>query len=316
MPRLGREKIYIGAEAKHGKTYAWMVIAKHLIPTGVKFVVIQSDDGVSKVAAELGVKIVNSDANGNVMPMPPNLSGPGLYVYPTFREWKEAYSYFDKIETWEAQRTLGNNDWVVVEGLDIIRTVTSGEFADRTAGLWDKPVDRKIAPSSWEAFINKRNDKRPILEGTDWNAIDTEIGKCLDYICYQARFNILATTGIEAAPEGQYGASKSATETQAWYAAMGMPVHFRGQRDYVRKFDTLILLGKSIGQGYTFQVFGDRGATMRNQNPNNRQVPPIMLHQDFYNDFLVKMAGWPMAESQPALVNNGASPVPPPPRLP
>ena len=57
MTRLGRERILFGGEAKNGKSYTWMTIAKGLTSYGVKFVVTQPDDGVTKVANEAGVAL-------------------------------------------------------------------------------------------------------------------------------------------------------------------------------------------------------------------------------------------------------------------
>lgn len=311
MPRLGREKILLGGDGKTGKTYAYVMIAKHLIPAGSKMVVLQTDDGVTKVCEELGVKVTPVHGQTNA------LSTPGFYLSPVHREWMNAWGMIEALERWEKAKQLGEKDWVIWDGLDILRETTSLEYAERTAQLWDKPVDRKLAPSSWEAFINKRNSKRPILEGSDYQAIDGEISKAIDYLCYQATFNVIACTGVRPRREGQYADSEGARMTAAWYASMGMPVEFSGHAGYPRKFDTLILTGKSLAQGYTFQVFGDRGRSL-----GQGVTPPQEKHLDFYNDFLCRYAGWNAGwnatnQTPPivpvAAANGNGSVVPPPP---
>ena len=96
-----------------------------------------------------------------------------------------------------------------------------------------------------------------------------------------------------------------------------MPVKFSGYKKTPRVFDTLILLGKSLSAGYTYQVYGDRGV-----GASNGRTPVISPNTDFYHDFLLKggfempgLASLPQvsAPPRPPTTPLPASPVPTPP---
>lgn len=270
MPRLGRERILIGGESKTGKTFSWMKMVKHL--PQAKFVCVEPDDGVTKIAEEQGVQIIR----------PPLQPQPGkVFLFPVMMDWPTAYSQVEQIEKWANANIIGGNDWVITEGLDIIVDVMAGEYAERTADIiTGGSATKGLAPSSWNAFIEKRRKKAPILEGSDYQAIYTEFRKALNYFAYQMPCHWMATAGVEQVRSGQYTDDQ---DTKEFYASMGMPVKVSGYKRVPRMVDSLVLAGRSLSRGFTFQVYADRG-----QKVSPGQTPPVLVNNDFYLDFLQK----------------------------
>lgn len=301
MVRLGRERILMGSEPKFGKTTAEAAIIKGL--PGSKFIVCEFDDGFTKVMNEHGIPIVRIMADMQALP------AGHVFKFPVPSEWMDFYEQVSAIERWCGVGILGSKDWVITEAMDICYDEIIGEYAERTAessmGRMEKKGSKAtvgLAASSWNNFIAKRNGGGPILEGSDYNAIYTELRKTLNYLCYQMPCNWIATVGTEQVTKGEY---ENRDETN-FYASMGMTVKYQGYKKLPRMCDTLVQFGKSM-TGYTYQIHGDRG-----QVGQPGKVAALMPHgntadRNFFKDFLVANG----FQVQGSLPQNGLSaPVP------
>lgn len=275
--RLGRERILMGSEAKAGKSTAIAKLIKGL--PNSRFVILVADDGFAKVAVENEIVVGKMDQPTDKIK--PAMKSEQVLVFPNPTQWMDFYYDTEMVQRWIAEGKLGPNDWVITEALDITYDEIISEYAevmvDSTVAVQTGNGNR-LAPSSWASFIEKRKKKAPILEGSDYNAIYTELRKCINYYAYQCPCNWIATVGIEEIRTGQY-ADK---EEQEFYASVGMPVKFQGYKKVPRMVDTLVLFYKSMGSGYTFQVWADRGVKQREPN----KIPERVKNEDFYKQFL------------------------------
>lgn len=305
MSRLGREKIMAGGNSGAGKTRAWLTMARKM--SASKFVVLDADDGTEKVAKELGIPYRR-------MSKPYQLS-PGVNLFPVYHHWSDFYEQASQIESWSESRVLTGDDWVIIEGLDIVCDNIKYEFAQGAYGSGTQGVSATratgahMAESSFQAFIARRRAGNPIIEPSDYDAIYTELQESINYLVLQSPTNVIATVGVQPPREGTYANGATARAESEWYASMGMPVRFAGWWKLPRKFDTLIVFDKSMGAGYTFQVFKDRGEQARGGTGSATTVPQRKPNIDFYQDYLVAMVGW---EGQQTL----AAVAPAPPRVP
>lgn len=313
MPRLGREKLYFGGDTGAGKTRAWVSIAAGI--PNCKFIALETDDGIFKIADELGVSCHRMVKTGNDWQI--NRSAT-INVFPTYSEWDDFYKQAEQCERWWQNRVIGPDDWLIIEGLDILGDNIKYEFAKGAYGSGTQGVTQTraqnahMADSSFGAFINRRRAGNPIVEPADYDGIYTELQEVVNTLVMASPCNVVATVGVQAQREGTYANTNSARLEADWYASMGMPVRFSGWWKLPRKFDTLIVFGHNVG-GYNFQVFKDRGGNNRGTAVANNQIAPIKNNTNFYQDYLVNMVGWGQASSvvMPA-TQAAAAPVLPP----
>lgn len=304
---MTREKILGGGESGAGKTYAAMSIARYLQDSGTgKMIAIEPDDGIEKVAKEWGVTMNRID------PARPVLTpGVALHVFPVATQWSDLHSYAEQIDKWGQQRQVYTDDWVLMEGIDIISALIRYEFVEEVYGSVGTDMDKNrakkagMATSSWDAILARRKAGNPIIEPSDYDGIYSELRRPISFLAYQCPANLIATAGTTAFRDGNYGDSPASRE---FYVNLGMPVKFEGWKYYPRMFDTLMLFKHSLSQGYQFQMFKDRGGSQRG-TVNTGLMPPDIKHENFCKQYLIDMAGYgvqPVVTPPPMLV------VPPP----
>lgn len=273
--RLGRERILMGGESKSGKSTAIAKLIKGM--PNSRFIIIQADDGFGKVATEN--EIILGEIDQPTDKSNPVMKTNQVLVFPNPTQWMDFYWDTSTIQKWVAEGKLKSSDWVITEAIDITYDEIIGEYAESTAAVAQNDgKGNKLAPSSWGTFIAKRKKEAPILEGSDYNAIYTELRKCINYFAYQCPCNWIATTGVEEIRTGMY----SDKAEQDFYASIGMPMKFQGYKKVPRMVDTLVLFYKSIITGYQYQVWADRGNKLGGPNKVSAKVP----HTDFYKQFL------------------------------
>ncbi len=297
--RLGREKILICGDPKVGKTRSALTFARGLPQS--KFIILEPDDGSVKILNELKLQY------DEITPSRLSLGERQVQLFrPMPKGWNGYYSCLERISKWVDEHRIGSEDWVITEGLDIVVENMRHEFSDRTAQAAIAKAEIKgVQPSSWEAYIAKRQQGKPIIDRGDWDAIYSEFSSALNFFALQMPCNWIGTSGTTEI-ERDDKQTKDSQQEQQFYASMGMPVKVAGYRQVPRKVDTILLLGKSLATGYSFQVYGDRGSELRGQNSNSRTVPQMQANKDLFQDYLVKMVGWTIPAS------NGIAPPPPP----
>ena len=283
MPPLTRERIAFGGETSTGKTYAWMMIARHL-PTA-RFFVVETDDGVKKTLEEFPdikdrVFFSRDDENCHL---------------PLVKSWDDFWGKgkgVSQIKIWADAGAVTQNDWVIIEAADILYENLRYEFIERSVVAPRLENARRGSPqvSSWDVLIEQRKSQKPAIEPGDWDAINTEFYMAINYLVFQCPCNLIMTFGVEDIREPTGSGSFSMADAPVlrnFYHNMGMPVKFGGQKRLSRKLDSAVLFGKNL-QGFNLQVYKWRG---KNLGGNGVAAVATLVHKDFYVDVL-KRVGW------------------------
>lgn len=244
---MARERQFLGGESGAGKTYAWLSIAR--ANPDVQFYVAEPDDGVNKLLEREYPDVL---AKGNVHGAVKNPDGtwePPAFIgsWPDFRKFVEA------LRSLNSEGHLSPNDWIVLEGMDIITQVIRYEYIDRTNRIDSKTKQQIEDP--WEAIIVKRARGAPVLEPSDHDAINYEYERQMAFVAYTAPCNFVGTAGITRVNFESKFSDKGQKE---FYASLGTPFKYEGHKRNPRLFDTLVYL-YCTDVGYSMQVLKDRG---------------------------------------------------------
>jgi len=241
-----RERILIGAESGAGKTYSWLSVARYNPDS--QFYVAEPDDGVAKI---LELEYPDVKAKGNVHGS--TRDAEGLWIQPNFISiWKDFSGFCNDIRKLKAESLINEDDWVVVEGLDIITQLIRSEYIADT-----NKIDRKtkeLLEDPWEAIKVKRARDAPVLEPSDHDAINMEYERQMTFLAYATGCNFLGTSGISLIHFDSKFADKGQKEM---YASLGTPYKVEGHKRNPRMFDTLVYLYSGIQ--YEMEVLKDRG---------------------------------------------------------
>lgn len=244
---MARDRMFIGGESGAGKTYAWLSIAR--ANPDAQFFVAEPDDGVNKI-----LEFEYSDVleRGNVHGVTKNPDG--TWQPPAFIDsWPSFRIFVDGLRSLNREGQLRPDDWIILEGMDIITQVIRYEYIDRTNRIDQKTKAAMEDP--WEAIITKRARGAPVLEPSDHDAINYEYERQMAFVAYVAPCNFVGTAGISRISFESKFADKGQKE---FYASLGTPFKYEGHKRNPRMFDTLIYL-YCTDVGYTMQVLKDRG---------------------------------------------------------
>ena len=242
-----REKIMLGGESKAGKTYAWLSIARSNPDS--QFYVAEPDDGINKVLENEYEDVLKQ---GNVHGA--HKSPEGLWLPPEFisQNWKDVRNFVSGLKSLRDKNELSPDDWIVLEGMDIITRIIRSEYIADTNKIDSKT--KEIMADPWEAIKSKRARGAPVLEPSDHDAINYEYEGQITTLVYTMPCNFLGTSGIERI----HFDSKFMDEDQKqYYASLGTGQKLEGHKRNPRMFDTIVYL--YVGSEYQMEVLGDRG---------------------------------------------------------
>ena len=253
---MARERIILGGVSGAGKTTAWLTIARYN-PTS-QFYVVEPDDGYIKVATlEFPDVVKNGNVHGAI-----DLNTPDFV-----NNWTNFRKFVNKIRELQAKNVLTENDWVVIEGIDIVTRNIRYEYLERVnEGKSDRDTHRVYA-DAWDAIISKRRGGAPVLDPSDHDAVNYEYEKQMTYLAYTIPTNVLATAGITNI---SFDSKFEKDEVKEFYTALGTRMKLEGHARNPRMFDTLIYLYPPAvsGQSYGYEVLKDRGISGRQTKIN------------------------------------------------
>lgn len=265
-----KERLLLGGESGSGKTFQCLALAEALPQS--QFFVIECDDGSRRLLSGEFRDVKN-------------------YKPLLVMSWGEEDSVRDALSDLDSlvkRGQMGADDFVVVDGADIISQLIRNEFAERAIVTRTNPDKRKGAAASgdwdsWDAKIAVRSRGAPLFEPSDWDVVNGEFEiNFLAYLAYRIPCHLIMTTSVSAF---QRDSKYEDPMTKDFYASIGQTLKFEGQKRLPRAFDTLIYLFHGLSD-YSFMVSKDRGG---------RSAAIIGERQplkDIYADFLVKYAGW------------------------
>ncbi|KKM65180.1 hypothetical protein LCGC14_1493790, partial [marine sediment metagenome] len=243
---ITRERIMLGGESKAGKTFAWLSIARS--NPGSQFFVAEPDDGISKVL-ELEYKDVLEQKNVHGAHKSPD----GLWLPPEFiSNWRDVRHFVSGMKSLRDEGQLKPDDWIVLEGMDIITRIIRSEYIAETNKVDSKT--KEIMEDPWQAILTKRARGAPVLEPSDHDAINYEYEGQMTTLVYTMPCNFLSTSGIERI---HFDSKFVDTSQKEYYASLGTPFKLEGHKRNPRMFDTLVYL--YVGTEYQMEVLGDRG---------------------------------------------------------
>lgn len=259
-----KDKILIGGESGSGKTFAWLSIAR--CNPESQFFTAEPDRGLDKV---LEMEYPDVKERGNVHGAYKNPDG--TWQPPAFiSDWKSVSSFINGLRELVTAEQIKPDDWIILEGMDIITRVIRSEYIADTNKVDAKT--KEIMEDPWEAIKTKRARGAPVLEPSDHDAINFEYERQMTYPAYIAPCNFLATSGIERI---HFDSKFSDQGQKEFYASLGTPFKIEGHKRNPRMFDTLVYL--YIGaEEYFMEVLKDRGL--------GKQVR--MASSDFWMDLL------------------------------
>jgi len=242
-----REKIMLGGESKSGKTFSWLSIARSNPDS--QFYVAEPDDGINKVLENEYEDVLK---HGNVHGAHKSLEG--LWMPPEFisQNWKDVRNFVSGLKSLRDAGELSPDDWIILEGMDIITRIIRSEYIADTNKIDSKTKAMMADP--WEAIKSKRARGAPVLEPSDHDAINYEYEGQMTTLVYTMPCNFLGTSGIERI----HFDSKFMDEDQKqYYASLGTGLKLEGHKRNPRMFDTIVYL--YVGSEYQMEVLGDRG---------------------------------------------------------
>lgn len=254
---MAREKIMLGGESKSGKTYSWLSIARS--NPNAQFYVAEPDDGVSKVLEREYEDVLKQ---GNVHGA--HKSPDGLWLPPEFisGNWKDVRHFVSGLKSLRDEGQLDIDDWIILEGMDIITRIIRSEYIADTNKIDSKT--KQIMEDPWEAIKAKRARGAPVLEPSDHDAINYEYEGQMTTLVYTMPCNFLATSGIERI---HFESKFSDTGQKEFYASLGTPFKLEGHKRNPRMFDTIIYLYVGSTE-YQMEVLGDRGIGKQGRRKN------------------------------------------------
>jgi len=242
-----RERIMLGGESKSGKTFSWLTIARS--NPNSQFFVAEPDDGVTKVL-ELEYPDVAKQGNVHGAHKGPD----GLWLPPEFisNNWQDVRHFVAGLKSLREAGELSPDDWIIIEGMDIITRIIRSEYIADTNKVDSKT--KAIMADPWEAIKTKRARGAPVLEPSDHDAINYEYEGQMTTLVYIMPCNILATAGIEKI---HFDSKFMDEDMKQFYASMGTGFKLEGHKRNPRMFDTIVYL--YVGSEYQMEVLGDRG---------------------------------------------------------
>lgn len=260
---MTRETILLGGAPGSGKSHSVLTIARGL--PNSRFMIIECDR--------------------------PNILGMLQYQFADVKNvevihaysWPEYIAAKDEVKRQILAKTMGPDDWVIIDGADLLVQYAKYEFFSSVYSADGKK-------STWEAMIEKRRGTGakgggPILEPSDWDAIYSEYESGIGYLALISPCHLIATCGVEPL---RFTSQYESQEVKDFYSSLGVNVKFEGYKRNPRLFNTLILLTADMS-GYYYTIWRDTFSSRIQNYENVRNLK--QRNRDFFLDFLVAKLG-------------------------
>lgn len=271
-----QERILLGGVEGTGKTYAWLTIARALPDS--KFYVIDPDDGVRRSWYKEFPEVKNIeyyftpkwfstdyDTFKKKGPQTKKLAGPSCYLAGVADAWKIIKP---KVKV---------GDWVIIEHLGNLWAKIQDTFADE---VFDKEIGNYFLE---KRKLMKEGSKRlEALQGwTDWGVINKmHNDDLLIPICFENPGHVLMTTSVSIIQKG----AEEDVDIKAFYGDSS--IRYEGQKQNPFRAQTTLLMKYDITKKkYMMSTF---------RKDRARKFVEDEEWSDFFVDYLVLVAGWPL----------------------
>jgi len=273
-----------------GKSYQWLCIARRLKPLGVKFRVVDTDNDIDFMLRTQFPELL-PDNGGNV------------YAFPAY-DWPE----YEKAVKWIQQKPLTPDqinsmnkhlqlayktpikpiDWVVVDKSNnawkTVQDYFVNEVFGESTGEYFLEVRRKLHDAG---DIGKSGKKATstILEGLDgwkdWSVINKLYDDWINPIVYRVRCHVYATSDVDKLDD------KLEKDPEVLSLFGELKIKPSGQKSIGGQMHTIMLFIPGVDKWLITTVKDRSGRTY---------FKKVTLG-DFYTQYLVLKAGWPMLVS-------------------
>lgn len=285
-----RERVLVGGTTGSAKTYSFLKIAEGI--PDKNHVVIEVDDGFIKILInefpKLGAMIQDYDDDTKTWKSRIRTSSnPTLTIYhcQSFTAVRAAQA---EIEKGISNGTYGVGSWMCIDGIDLL--YNNMRYAILNKAMQRKRSGQKEAlDDAWEQALAVRSTGAPVLEGGDWDMVNSFYESFLTYCAFQIPMHLYVTTSVATIQERSPYEQK---DTKDFYKQLGVTLKFEGQKRTARVFDTLVVLTHDPS-GYYAKIWKDRGGQGRKwaQNPQHT-VDSLYTNNNFYIDIGQKLFGW------------------------
>ena len=220
-----REKILLSGETNTSKTLSLVALA--ILYPDRRVVILDPDDGVDKVIAELGVEL------------------PNLTVIPVTPKWQEMLDQYHIIKS-----VLTAGDWFCMDMM--------GRFWDFCQNYYSRTV---FGATPSEHLMALRNQAKAINFGgfdglTDWTIIKRMHNEELvDDALLWSPFNVMATTSISP----YLPVEKVPKVGIEGILAKEFGVKLEGEKHNLYRFDTQAILYRKGDNTFWFRLYKDKG---------------------------------------------------------
>jgi len=249
-----RERILVMGGPGTGKSFQWLKMAEALKSS--KFYVIDTDEAIPFMLETLFPHL-KSENGGNV------------YV-------RQAYDWplYEKSFEW-AVKSAREQDWIIVDMVDNAWSSAQkyyiGEVFDKDMGHFLLEA-RKVMPEGAKSLM------RFALEGwNDWSVVNKLYDDCILPIIYRTKCHVYMTTKVQ-----EIGKQDS-RELKLLFGSLGLRPS--GQKNLGHQAHTVLLFSFDGNNVWRVTTAKDRGG--RQHFDNVRLI-------NFYQQYLVAKAGWPM----------------------
>lgn len=223
-----REKVLLGGETSTSKSLSLVSLA--ILYPDRRVVILDPDDGVEKLIAELGVEL------------------PNLTVIPVTPDWKAMIEQYKIIKT-----ILTAGDWLCLDMM--------GRFWDFSQNYYSRTV---FGQTPSEHLLALRSKAKAINFGgfdglTDWTVIKRlHNEELVDDALLWSPFNVMATTStstylpVEKVPKGGI----------AGLLASEFGLKLEGEKHNYFRFDTQAILYRKPDGTFWFRLYKDKGRAL------------------------------------------------------
>ena len=279
-----RERVLASGITGSGKSYQWLRMAKRLKPTGAIFRCLDTDAAIDYMLQTQFPELLPENG-GNVYVCP-------AYEWPDYKRGKNWLLRKKMSDTElslllpelrdEIKVPLKDNDWTILDMADLawdtVQKYFVSEIFDEDAGDYFLEVRKQVQAGAKKS----KSGGNPITDGLegwkDWSVINKLYSDFMSPLIYQLPTNLYATTKVEKIDRGEKDA-----ELLTLFGDIGLRP--AGQKRIGHQFHSAFLMIPGKDEWF-ITTMKDRGG---------RTYFKKVKLADFYLQYLVAKAGWPIA---------------------